>query len=201
MSPTNIHILKETDKTMPFELSEQGASSKTSDFDSAQLLPLTENTSDVSQPSPTPELPGTPKRKHFNLCLVRVENTPRLSIMVQFKKMCVRYESEDGTKFTMAWFLKVLESLANVVFGMAAMVIMGLTGTGHDANESDGGISSRNGVKERQIFRSHHSFPLGSTKFVIKFTYVHVHLFLFGGQYAHPLCYWYSCFSTVPSLL
>jgi hypothetical protein len=143
---------------MPFELSEQGASSKTSDFDSAQLLPLTENTSDVSQPSPTPELPGTPKRKHFNLCLVRVENTPRLSIMVQFKKMCVRYESEDGTKFTMAWFLKVLESLANVVFGTAAMVIMGLTGTGHDANESDGGISSRNGVKERQIFRSHHSF-------------------------------------------
>ena len=35
----------------------------------------------------------------------------------------------DGTKFIHAWFLQVLESLANVVFGVVALVILGLTGS------------------------------------------------------------------------
>ena len=35
----------------------------------------------------------------------------------------------------MAWYLQVLESLTNVAFGTAALVIMGLTGTGHDSKE------------------------------------------------------------------
>jgi UDP-galactose transporter B1 len=40
-----------------------------------------------------------------------------------------RYASDDCTKFTHAWFLQVLESLANVVFGVCALVLIGLTGS------------------------------------------------------------------------
>ncbi|KAL7468101.1 hypothetical protein ACHAXS_008329 [Conticribra weissflogii] len=40
-----------------------------------------------------------------------------------------RYTSAaDGTKFTHAWFLQALESLANVVLGAVALIILGLTG-------------------------------------------------------------------------
>ncbi len=40
-----------------------------------------------------------------------------------------RYTSAaDGTKFTHAWFLQALESLANVVLGAFALIILGLTG-------------------------------------------------------------------------
>mmetsp|Transcript_2132 Transcript_2132/g.4594 ORF Transcript_2132/g.4594 Transcript_2132/m.4594 type:complete len:406 (-) Transcript_2132:136-1353(-) len=34
----------------------------------------------------------------------------------------------DGTKFTHAWFLQALESLANVILGVLALVILGFTG-------------------------------------------------------------------------
>ena len=59
-----------------------------------------------------------------------------------------RYQSsEDGSKFTMAWYLQVLESLANVAFGTVALVIMGLTGTGYDhpKEEAEGGGRRRRG--------------------------------------------------------
>lgn len=39
-----------------------------------------------------------------------------------------RHTAADGTHFTQAWFLSVLEALANVAFGAAALVVMGLTG-------------------------------------------------------------------------
>lgn len=38
-----------------------------------------------------------------------------------------RYAAEDGTKFTHAWFLQVLESFANVIFGVIALVLIGVT--------------------------------------------------------------------------
>uniref|UniRef100_A0A7S3Q3T0 Sugar phosphate transporter domain-containing protein n=1 Tax=Chaetoceros debilis TaxID=122233 RepID=A0A7S3Q3T0_9STRA len=38
-----------------------------------------------------------------------------------------RYESADGIKFKQAWFLQVLEALANVVIGFAGMQLMGPT--------------------------------------------------------------------------
>lgn len=38
-----------------------------------------------------------------------------------------RYTTEDGTKFNHVWYLQVLESLANVVFGTIALTIIGLT--------------------------------------------------------------------------
>jgi len=38
-----------------------------------------------------------------------------------------RYTSSDGSKFTDAWFLQVLEALANVVVGFVGMQIMGPT--------------------------------------------------------------------------
>ena len=39
-----------------------------------------------------------------------------------------RHTAADGTQFTQAWFLSFLESLANVLFGAAALLVMGLTG-------------------------------------------------------------------------
>ena len=44
-----------------------------------------------------------------------------------------RYESENGEKFKFAWYLQVLESLANVLVGTAALVVMGFTGTGYSS--------------------------------------------------------------------
>ena len=38
-----------------------------------------------------------------------------------------KYTAEDGTKFTQAWFLQVLEALANVVVGFIGMQVMGAT--------------------------------------------------------------------------
>jgi UDP-galactose transporter B1 len=50
-----------------------------------------------------------------------------------------RYVSPtDGSKFTMAWYLQVLESLANVIFGTVALVIMGLTGAGYELKDDVG---------------------------------------------------------------
>ncbi len=46
----------------------------------------------------------------------------------------------------MAWYLQVLESLANVVVGMGALILMGLTGNGYGATSrsEDGTIISKN---------------------------------------------------------
>ena len=53
-----------------------------------------------------------------------------------------RYESENGEKFKFAWYLQVLESLANVLVGTAALVIMGFTGTGYSsADELSSGLT------------------------------------------------------------
>lgn len=49
-----------------------------------------------------------------------------------------RYVSSDGSKFIMAWYLQVLESLANVIFGTVALVIMGLTGAGYESKDDVG---------------------------------------------------------------
>ncbi|KAL7515031.1 hypothetical protein ACHAXN_012421 [Cyclotella atomus] len=38
-----------------------------------------------------------------------------------------RYAAQDGTKFNHVWYLQVLESLANVAFGVIALTIIGLT--------------------------------------------------------------------------
>jgi len=38
-----------------------------------------------------------------------------------------RYEAADGSKFSMAWFLQVLESMANVIVGTVALVVLGVT--------------------------------------------------------------------------
>jgi UDP-galactose transporter B1 len=43
----------------------------------------------------------------------------------------------------MAWYLQVLESLANVAFGTVALAIMGLTGTGYNGPKEDAGGGGR----------------------------------------------------------
>jgi UDP-galactose transporter B1 len=56
-----------------------------------------------------------------------------------------RYESDDGTKFTMAWYLQVLESLANVIVGTGALILMGVTGNGYGVSSSEDGANMRKG--------------------------------------------------------
>jgi len=58
-----------------------------------------------------------------------------------------RYESDDGTKFTMAWYLQVLESLANVIVGTGALFLMGVTGNGYGVSSSDDGANMRKGQR------------------------------------------------------
>eukprot|EP00956_Cyclotella_meneghiniana_P012797 scaffold18229_cov73-Cyclotella_meneghiniana.AAC.3 len=38
-----------------------------------------------------------------------------------------RYTADDGTKFNHVWFLQFLESLANVLFGTMALIIIGVS--------------------------------------------------------------------------
>jgi len=125
---------------MSIELAEQGTPSKPSDSDSDSAPLLAENEDAPSgDPPPTPDLPGDTKTQALQLIFGAGGIYASFLYYGSLQEDVFRYESEDGTKFTMAWFLQVLESLANVVFGTAALVIMGLTGTGHDAGENTGG--------------------------------------------------------------
>ena len=46
-----------------------------------------------------------------------------------------RYEAADGRKFTQAWYLQVLESLANVIFASIALGVIGATGRTDGADD------------------------------------------------------------------
>ncbi|KAL7532119.1 hypothetical protein ACHAXR_004451 [Thalassiosira sp. AJA248-18] len=126
---------------MSLELTDQeeGSPSKQSDLDLAPLLPLTvnSNASSALSPSPSPDLPGNTKSQALQLLFGAGGIYASFLYYGSLQEDVFLYESEDGTKFTMAWFLQVLESGANVAFGTAALVIMGLTGTGHTGSDQD----------------------------------------------------------------
>ncbi|KAL7499524.1 hypothetical protein ACHAWT_008131 [Skeletonema menzelii] len=122
---------------MSFELSARDGSSATSDADKAPLLPIHEGqvSSSLDAPSPASTMNVGPSAAINN-------DTKNRAIQLLFgaggiyasflyygslQEDVFRYESEDGTKFTHAWYLQVLESLANVTFGTIALIVMGVT--------------------------------------------------------------------------
>ena len=139
----NIYILDKAkdsnDDTMSYELAEKGVNGTASVEDVAPLLPEKNGaSSDASIPPPTPEPPVDAKMQAVQLCFGAGGIYAAFLYYGSLQEDVFRYESEDGTKFTMAWYLQVLESFANVVVGIAALVIMGLTGTGFSGDDKSG---------------------------------------------------------------
>lgn len=117
-------------QTMPVELEAgcAGTPFKPSESDTAPLL---ESTGDAtSRLSPVPETPVDTKTQALQLLFGAGGVYSSFLYYGSLQEDVFRYESEDGTKFTMAWFLQVLESGANVIFGTAALLIIGLKGNG-----------------------------------------------------------------------
>eukprot|EP00584_Thalassiosira_punctigera_P010820 CAMPEP_0172547280 /NCGR_PEP_ID=MMETSP1067-20121228/16854_1 /TAXON_ID=265564 ORGANISM="Thalassiosira punctigera, Strain Tpunct2005C2" /NCGR_SAMPLE_ID=MMETSP1067 /ASSEMBLY_ACC=CAM_ASM_000444 /LENGTH=410 /DNA_ID=CAMNT_0013334349 /DNA_START=79 /DNA_END=1311 /DNA_ORIENTATION=- len=144
MSQNNIFLVQKSNDTMSVELVDQEVGtplkpSNSDDNDKAPLLPLDEGESDVDAlPPPVLEPPADTKTQALQLLFGAGGIYASFLYYGSLQEDVFLYESEDGTKFTMAWFLQVLESGANVAFGAAALVIMGLTGngSGDDANGS-----------------------------------------------------------------
>jgi len=140
---SNIYLLGKSNETMSIELPDQeegpGSPSKPSDSDVAPLLPLTESSIAIDStalPS-VPDPPVDPKTQALQLLFGAGGIYASFLYYGSLQEDVFRYESEDGTKFTSVWFLQVLESAANVIVGTAALVIMGLTGTGA-GDDTDG---------------------------------------------------------------
>ncbi|KAL7546512.1 hypothetical protein ACHAWF_009851 [Thalassiosira exigua] len=139
----NIYVFGETNEQdesetmMTVELSNQEEGASPSDEpgdDKAPLLPLVETASASSSddaPPPTPDLPANPRTQALQLLFGAGGIYASFLYYGSLQEDVFRYESDDGAKFTMAWYLQVLESGANVAFGTVALVIMGLTGSGH----------------------------------------------------------------------
>lgn len=90
-------------------------------------------------PTPMPDSPGGTRAQAARLLFGAGGIYASFLYYGSLQEDVFRYQSKDGNKFTMAWYLQVLESLVNVMFGTAALAIMGLTGTGYDSKEDVGG--------------------------------------------------------------
>ena len=134
-----------------YELAEQGSRAISEDV--VPLLPPGNATEDGSLPPPSSssvpsvDSPGGTRAQAARLLFGAGGIYASFLYYGSLQEDVFRYQStEDGTKFTMAWYLQVLESLANVVFGTIALVLMGLTGTGYESREDiivGGGGSGR----------------------------------------------------------
>ena len=151
---------------MPDETAGQSSRSKSSNSDFFPLLPLADDSNNNNNgsvdidssavPLPPPSTSITSLSSDAVIMNTKVQALQLLfgasGIYASFlyygslQEDVFRYESEDGTKFTMAWYLQVLESLANVVVGTGALILMGLTGNGYGTTirSEDGTIISKN---------------------------------------------------------
>ena len=128
--------------SMSLELVDQESAppSNSNPQDMSPLLPLSGNPDDDSSPSPpTPEPPANTKTQALQLLFGAGGIYASFLYYGSLQEDVFRYEAEDGTKFTAAWYLQVLESGANVMFGTIALIIMGLTGTGQGSSKYWGG--------------------------------------------------------------
>lgn len=137
--------MKSSNEAMQYELAEQGSRPESEDV--VPLLPTAEgghgaNATNMNSPSTAPlpsipiaDTPGGTRAQAVRLIIGAGGIYASFLYYGSLQEDVFRYQSEDGTKFTMAWYLQVLESLANVVFGTVALVIMGLTGTGYESKE------------------------------------------------------------------
>lgn len=94
--------------------------------------------------TPAPDSPGAARAQAARLLVGAGGIYASFLYYGSLQEDVFRYQSsEDGSKFTMAWYLQVLESLANVAFGTVALAIMGLTGTGYNGPKEDAGGGGR----------------------------------------------------------
>ena len=115
---------------MSYELAEQGKQSISPEVE--PLLSSKNGTPTTEELPPTVELVDT-KMQALQLLFGAGGIYAAFLYYGSLQEDVFRYESENGEKFKFAWYLQVLESLANVVVGTAALVIMGFTGTGYSS--------------------------------------------------------------------
>lgn len=134
----------ETIMSSSYELAEQGKQSTSVDAEVDPLLKGSENEMKAEVLQPTPEPPVDAKLQALQLLFGAGGIYAAFLYYGSLQEDVFRYESEDGLKFTMAWYLQVLESFTNVVVGVAALIIMGLTGTGYTASDDSDDDTSDN---------------------------------------------------------
>lgn len=121
---------------MSFELSARDGAPANPEADKAPLLPIHERpASSLDAASPASSLNGS-----SSAAATTSNDTKQHALQLLFgaggiyasflyygslQEDVFRYESEDGSKFTHAWYLQVVESLANVIFGTIALIFMG----------------------------------------------------------------------------
>jgi UDP-galactose transporter B1 len=115
---------------MSFELAAREGASSTSGADKAPLLPIHDRPSSssldaASSPASSAAANNDTKRQALQLLFGAGGIYASFLYYGSLQEDVFRYESEDGTKFTHAWYLQVIESLANVIFGTIALIVIG----------------------------------------------------------------------------
>jgi UDP-galactose transporter B1 len=112
---------------MAVELSKtEGVSHSNDSSDKAPLLPVHEHSS-LTSSDPVIEIPTSTKKQAVQLVFGAGGIYASFLYYGSLQEDVFRYTAEDGTKFNHVWYLQVLESLANVVFGVIALIVIGLT--------------------------------------------------------------------------
>lgn len=110
-------------KSIGGSVESQSSASDQSDAEESRLLPLSvENNSRDSLPPAA----GTRSRA-VQLVIGAGGIWASFIYYGTLQEDVFRYEAADGRKFTQAWYLQVLESLANVVFASIALGVIGAT--------------------------------------------------------------------------
>lgn len=104
---------------MAVELTNQQSDDESS-TDKAPLLPVSERS-----PSPSVEIPA--KTQAIQLLVGAGGIYASFLYYGSLQEDVFRYTADDGTKFNHVWYLQFLESLANVLFGTMALVIIGVS--------------------------------------------------------------------------
>ncbi|KAL3804317.1 hypothetical protein HJC23_011245 [Cyclotella cryptica] len=110
---------------------QEGIASTNASLDKAPLLPLHERpSSKISESTHESTLPSSTRKQAAQILFGAGGIYASFLYYGSLQEDVFRYTAEDGNKFTHAWFLQVLESLANVLFGVLALIIIGLTKSG-----------------------------------------------------------------------
>lgn len=109
----------QSSQIMAVELTNQQSDDESS-TDKAPLLPVSERS-----PSPSVEIPA--KTQAIQLLVGAGGIYASFLYYGSLQEDVFRYTADDGTKFNHVWYLQFLESLANVLFGTMALVIIGVS--------------------------------------------------------------------------
>jgi UDP-galactose transporter B1 len=120
-----IFFIQKQQTTMAVELTNQEGGSSSSVI--IPLLPIHQKQpSEASEPL-IDNIPTSTKRQALQLLFGAGGIYASFLYYGSLQEDVFRYAAQDGTKFNHVWYLQVLESLANVAFGVIALTIIGLT--------------------------------------------------------------------------